>query len=89
MSDNYPPGVTSFDIDDRFGDEPDTLMTEYVSENYQPRPGQMDTRYFWVAYPDHVAAYGHMDDRISRASGRGDTERAALDDARRNGDDSE
>jgi hypothetical protein len=54
------------------------LFTEHVTENYQPAPGQMDTRTFWIAYPGHVAAYGHEKDRISRAWGVGDTEAAAL-----------
>jgi hypothetical protein len=54
------------------------LVTEKVSENYQPEPGQMDTREFWIAYPEHVAAYGHMSDRISHAYGAGPTKKAAL-----------
>lgn len=54
------------------------MYTEYVSENYEPRPGEMDTRHYWIAYPDHVLAYGHVEDRISRAAGWGDTEEAAL-----------
>jgi hypothetical protein len=33
-------------------------VTEKVTENYQPRPGQMATRTFWAAYPPHVAGYG-------------------------------
>lgn len=57
------------------------LETEYVSENYEPAPGQMDTRHFWIAYPPHVLQYGEVGDRIARASGRGDTEDAALADA--------
>lgn len=54
------------------------MITEKVAENYESRPGAMDTRTFWIAYPDHVAAYGHMEDRISRAAGRGRTRKAAL-----------
>ncbi len=54
------------------------LNTEKVTQNYQPRPGQMATRTFWIAYPDHVAGYGHMSDRISRATGQGRTRREAL-----------
>ena len=57
------------------------LVTEKVSENYQPRPGEMSTRSFWIAYPDHVSAYGHASDRIARATGRGKTRKAALADA--------
>lgn len=60
----------------------DELLTEQVSENFQPRPGQMDTRTFWIAYPAHVASYGHETDRISRAWGHGDTEQQAIDNAR-------
>lgn len=59
------------------------IVAERVSENCQPRPGQMDTRYFWVAYPEHVAGYGHVDDRISRAWGSGKTKREALANASR------
>lgn len=55
-----------------------SLVTEKVTENYRPRPGQIGTRTFWVAYPGHVAAYGHMSDRISRSAGSGRTRRAAL-----------
>lgn len=55
------------------------LDTELVTENYEPRPGQMAARTFWVAYPPHVAGYGHMQDRISRAAGRGPTKAAALE----------
>jgi Ribbon-helix-helix protein, copG family len=62
------------------GTMPD-LETEKVTENYQPEPGQMDTRTFWIAYPSHVAGYGHTGDRISRATGRGKTRKAALADA--------
>lgn len=54
------------------------MLTEKVTENYQPRPGQMDTRTFWIAYPAHVLTYGHMSDRIARAAGRGKTRKAAL-----------
>ncbi len=54
------------------------LHTEKVTQNYQPRPGEMATRTFWIAYPDHVAGYGHMSDRISRATGQGRTRREAL-----------
>lgn len=54
------------------------LHAEKVSENYQPRPGEMDTRTFWIAYPEHVAAYGHTSDRIARATGSGKTRKAAL-----------
>jgi hypothetical protein len=57
------------------------LETEQVSENYQPRPGAMDTRTFWIAYPAHVLNYGSMSDRISRAWGRGSTRSEALLDA--------
>ena len=60
----------------------DELTTEKVTENYQPRPGQMDTRTFWIAYPAHVAAYGAMSDRIARAYGSGSTRREALESAR-------
>jgi hypothetical protein len=59
------------------------LHTEKVSQNYEPRPGQMVTREFWIAYPDHVLALGSMEDRISRSWGRGLTEAEALADAER------
>lgn len=59
------------------------LETEKVSENYQQRPGVMASRKFWIAYAPHVAAYGHMSDRISRASGRGKTAAEALEAAHR------
>ena len=62
------------------------LETEKVTENYQPEPGQMDTRTFWIAYPAHVAGDGHMSDRIARATGRGKTRKAALEDAQRAGE---
>lgn len=54
------------------------MDTEKVTENYQPQPGQMATRTFWIAYPPHVAAYGHVSDRISRAAGTGETRKAAI-----------
>jgi hypothetical protein len=64
---------------------PDQIFeTEQVSENYQPRPGQMGTRTFWIAYPPWVASYGHMEDRISRALGTGDSKEEALAAAVRN-----
>lgn len=59
------------------------MITEFVTENYSPEPGVMDTREYWIAYRDHVAGYGHMSDRISLASGVGDTEEVALADAER------
>ena len=55
-----------------------TLHAEKVTENYQTRNGQMATRTFWIAYPDYVATYGHMGDRITRAWGRGPTRIVAL-----------
>ncbi len=55
-----------------------THTTEKVTRTYQPRPGQVAERTFWIAYPDHVAAYARTDDRISRATGRGRTRREAL-----------
>jgi hypothetical protein len=64
--------------------KPEDFEAEQVSENYQPRPGQMDTRTYWIAYPPHVAGYGHMEDRVARALGVGDTKAAALDAAVRN-----
>ncbi len=54
------------------------MHTEKVSQNYQPRPGRMATRTFWIAYPDHVASYARMADRISRATARGRTRREVL-----------
>jgi hypothetical protein len=57
------------------------MHTERVTENYSPRPGQMATRTLWIAYPSHVGAYGHVADRITRASGVGRTRREALADA--------
>jgi hypothetical protein len=57
------------------------LITEHVSQNYEPRPGQMDTRYFVIAYPPHFVAYGHEEDRVSRAWGKGRTRTGALADA--------
>ena len=56
----------------------DELLTEKVTEPYQSRPGQVENRTFWIAYPRHVADYGSVDDRISRALGVGDTRREAL-----------
>lgn len=57
------------------------MTAEKVTENYQPRPGQMAARTYWIAYPGHVAAYGHQADRIARAAGTGRTRKAALADA--------
>ena len=54
------------------------IIAEKVTQNCQPRPGQMGTRTFWVAYPEHVAAYGHAADRIARAAGEGSTRKAAI-----------
>lgn len=66
-----------------------TLSTEKVTENVQwIRPGRygettgMSTVTFWIAYPPHVGALGLMSDRVSRATGRGATRQAALDDVR-------
>ena len=53
------------------------LMTEKVSEDYEPRPGVVSTRTFWIAYPDWVAGLGSMQDRISRAIGQGGTSKVA------------
>lgn len=64
--------------DDMITDRATDLVTEHVSENYQPRPGQMDTRYFYVAYPPLFVAYGHEEGRISRAWGTGKTRSEAL-----------
>lgn len=64
--------------------KPEDFVAEQVSENYQPRPGQMDTRTYWIAYRPHVVTYGHVEDRISRALGAGDTEAEALAAAVRN-----
>lgn len=61
------------------------LTTEHVSENYGTPGGNMGTRSFWIAYPDHVAAYGHASDRISRAWGSGPTRKAALEAASKRG----
>ena len=52
--------------------------TEEVTENYQPAPGQMGSRTFWIAYLPHVASFGHTGDRIAHAAGRGETRDAAL-----------
>jgi hypothetical protein len=57
------------------------LHTEKVSRAYEVRPGEVVTREFWIAYPDHVLAYGHMEDRISRSWGSGSTKAEALADA--------
>ena len=54
------------------------IVAEKVEENYRPTPGTMGTRTYWIAYPEHVAAYGHMSDRISRCLGSGKTRKAAL-----------
>jgi len=54
------------------------LVTESVSENYEDNRGQMDTRHFFIAYPPHVVAYGHEEDRISRRWGTGETRAEAL-----------
>lgn len=61
------------------------LITEKVQENYHTPGGNMGTREFWIAYPDHVLAYGSMGERINRSAGRGKTEAEALADARKNG----
>jgi hypothetical protein len=56
------------------------LDTEQVEQAYaDPRGGaNVENRRFWIAYPSHVAAYGHTGDRISRAWGSGPTKEAAL-----------
>lgn len=54
------------------------LITEKVSQGIQIRPGEYGTEYFWIAYPLHVAAYGHEEDRISHSWGRGKLRREAL-----------
>lgn len=70
--DNRPGRGTRTDLKEK------AMETEKVTENYQPAPGRMDTRTFWIAYPAHVAEYGHMSDRVERAWGRGKTEEEAL-----------
>ena len=55
-----------------------TLHTEKVT-----RP---DGEKVWIAYPDHVLAYGRSEDRLSRATGIGATKRDALDSARTDGE---
>lgn len=64
--------------------KPEDFEAEQVSENYQPRPGQMDTRTFWIAYAPYVAGYGHREDRIARAIGTGESREEALANAVRN-----
>ena len=59
-------------------DEATGLITEGVSGNYEPRPSRMATRDWFVAYPPNVVAYGHEDDRVSRAWGSGDNRNDAL-----------
>ena len=54
------------------------LITEKVSQGVQIRPGEYGSATFWIAYPPNVAAYGHDDDRISRAWGTGKLRRDAL-----------
>ncbi len=54
------------------------LYVEKVTQNYQPHPGQMATRTFWITYPAHVAGYARMSDRISRATSQGRTRRDAI-----------
>jgi hypothetical protein len=54
------------------------LVTESVSENYEDNRGQMDTRHFFIAYPPHVVAYGHEEDRITRKWGSGKSRSEAL-----------
>jgi len=58
------------------------LVTEKVSQGIQIRPGVYGTDTFWIAYPPNVVAYGHEEDRISRAWGKGDLRREALAEAR-------
>ena len=57
------------------------LNTERVQQAYEIRPGDVDVETFWIAYGDDVLGYGAVDDRISRAAGRGPTRKAALADA--------
>jgi hypothetical protein len=59
------------------------LITEKVSEAIEIEPGVPWTRVFWIAYPPHVLAYGHEEDRISRAWGRGNLRREALAQAKK------
>ena len=54
------------------------LITEKVSQGIQIKPGVYGSETFWIAYPPNVAAYGHDDDRISRAWGTGKLRRDAL-----------
>jgi hypothetical protein len=58
------------------------MITERVSELRSTGHGEYNRVYFWIAYPDHVAAYGHESDRIARARGVGDTKKEALANAK-------
>jgi hypothetical protein len=73
----------------RFGthDRGSGLVTEKVSQGVEVRPGQYGTDTFWIAYPPSILAYGHEDDRISRAWGKGDLRREALAEAQKRVDD--
>lgn len=44
------------------------MQFERIEENYQPRPGQMDTRALWLVYTDDVAGYANQDDRKGRST---------------------
>ena len=52
-------------------------ITENVAWNNGSHAG-MTTQTSWIAYPNHVGTYGRMCDRVSAATGRGKTRRAAL-----------
>lgn len=64
-------------------EEEEAFITEQVSQNYQSSNGQMGSRTFWIAYTADVLGYGHVEDRIDRALGDGETKQVALDAAAR------
>jgi hypothetical protein len=59
------------------------LITEKVTQGIQIRPGEYGSETFWIAYPPHVLAYGHEEDRISHAWGTGKLRREALAEAQK------
>ena len=58
-----------------------SLTAEKITENVAWNNGThagVSTQTSWIAYPEHIGNYGRMSDRVSAATGRGKTRRAAL-----------
>lgn len=74
------PAAAAYALYRRYRKADADLYTERVEVDHYARGGgpEIETDRFWIAYPGHVAAYGHEVDRISRAWGRGPTKTAAL-----------